>query len=259
VTEPDDTYTAKVIEEALLAAAAVAERVYEMAPGVSTGMEGTFRDLAEAVFRWTEGLDLQQELADEGARAGAVADVADPTYAASYAVTVHQVLTAARAVQEAAAREPDILPASAAPLLDRLGSAVREWERQPDAAARWWEEGGRPALIHPVGAPPPTPDPPATSPPSARRSSGSPPWDLFHPAAAGPGDDAGSAARADRPVASRSRPDDAPLWEPDRPDGVRAAKPLTDDDRRRRDQLNREGAERTAQERERQRGAHSSQ
>ena len=259
MTEPDDTYSAAVIEEALLAAAAVAERVYEVAPGISTGMEGAFRGLAEAVFRWTEGLDLQQELADEGARAGAVADLADPTYAASYAVTVHQVLTAARAVQEATALEPDSLPASAVPLLDRLGSAVGEWERQPDAAARWWEEGGRPALIHPVGAPPPTPDPPSTTPPSARRSSGSPPWDLFHPAAAGPGDDSGSAARADRPVASRPRPDDAPLWEPDRPHGVRAAKPLTDDERRRRDQLNREGAERTAQERERQRGAHSSQ
>jgi hypothetical protein len=259
VTEPDDTYSAAVIEEALLAAATVAERVYEMTPGISTETEGAFRHLADAVFRWTEGLDLQQELADEGARAGAVADLADPTYAASYAVTVHQVLTAARAVQEATAREPDSLPASAVPLLDRLGSAVREWERQPDAAARWWEEGGRPALIHPVGAPPPTPDPPSTSPPSARRSSGSPPWDLFHPAAAEPGDDSGSATRAGRPVASHSRPDDAPLWEPARPNGVRAAKPLTDDERRRRDQLNREGAERTAQERERQRGAHSSQ
>jgi hypothetical protein len=259
VTEPDDTYSAAVVEEALLAAAAVSERVFEMAPGISTGTEAAFRDLAEAVFRWTEGLDLQQELADEGARAGAVADLADPTYAASYAVTVHQVLTAARAVQEATALEPDSLPASAVPLLDRLGSAVGEWERQPDAAARWWEEGGRPALIHPVGAPPPTPDPPFTTPPSARRSSGSPPWDLFHPAAAGPRDDPGSAARADRPVASRPRPDGAPLWEPDRPHGVRAAKPLTDDERRRRDHLNREGAERLVQERERQRGASTSQ
>ena len=259
MTEPHDTYSAAVIEEALLAAAAVAERVYEVAPDISPAMEGAFRGLAEAVFQWTEGLDLQQELADEGARAGAVADLADPTYAASYAVTVHQVLTAARAVQEATALEPDSLPASAVPLLGRLGSAVGDWERQPDAAAHWWEEGGRPALIHPVGAPPPTPDPPSATPPSARRSSGSPPWDLFHPAAAGPGDDSGSAARADRPVASRSRPDDAPLWQSDRPHGVRAAKPLTDDERRRRDQLNREGAERTAQERERQRGASSSQ
>ena len=164
MTEPDDTYSAEVIEEALLAAAAVAERVYEVAPGIPPEMEGAFRGLAEAVFRWTEGLDLQYELTDEGARAGAVADLTDPTYAASYAVTVHQVLTAARAVQEATAREPDSLPASAVPLLDRLGSAVQEWERQPDAAARWWEEGGRPALIHPVGAPPPTPDPPSTSP-----------------------------------------------------------------------------------------------
>ena len=60
-------------------------------------------------------------------------------------------------------------------------------------------------------------------------------------------------------MASRPRPDAAPLWEPDLPQGVRAAKPLTDDERRRRDQLNREGAEWTAQERERQRGAHSSQ
>jgi hypothetical protein len=152
VTEPDDTYSAAVIEEALLAAATVAERVYEVAPDISPAMEGAFRGLAESVFRWTEGLDLQQELADEGARAGAVADLADPTYATSYAVTVHQVLTVARAVQEATAREPDSLPASAVPLLDRLGSAVGEWERQPDAAARWWEEGGRPALIHPVGA-----------------------------------------------------------------------------------------------------------
>jgi len=157
VTEPDDTYTATVIEEALLAAAAVSERVYEVAPGIPTEIEGAFRGLAEAVFRWTEGLDLQQELTDEGARAGAVADLADPTYAASYAVTVHQVLTAARAVQEATAREPDSLPASAVPLLDRLGSAVGEWQRQPDAAARWWEEGGRPALIHPMGAQPPIP------------------------------------------------------------------------------------------------------
>jgi hypothetical protein len=214
---------------------------------------------SQVVFRWTEGRDLQQELADEGARAGAVADLADPTYAASYAVTVHEALIAARAVQEATAREPDSLPASAVPLLDRLGSAVGEWQRQPDAAARWWEEGGRPALIHPAGAPPPTPDPPSTTPPSARRSSGSPPWDLFHPAAAGPGDDSGSAARADRPVASRPRPDAAPLWEPDLPQGVRAAKPLTDDERRRRDQLNREGAERSAQERERERGPRSSQ
>jgi hypothetical protein len=222
-------------------------------------MEGTFRDLAEAVFRWTEGLDLQHELADEGARAGAVADLADSTYAASYAVTVHEVLTAARAVQEATALEPEILPASAAPLLDRLGSAVREWERQPDAAARWWEEGGRPVLVRAVGAPPPTPDPTPTTPPSAPRSSGSPPWDLFHSAAAGPSGDSGSTARADRSVASHARPDGAPLWEPNRPHGVRAAKPLTDDERRRRDQLNREGAERTAQERERQRGAHSSQ
>ena len=259
MTEPDDTYSAAVIEEALLAAAAVAERVYEVAPDISPAMEGAFRGLAEAVFRWTEGLDFQQELADEGARAGAVADLADPTYAASYAVTVHQVLTAARAVQEATALEPDSLPASAVPLLDRLGSAVGEWERQPDAAARWWEEGGRPALIHPLGAPPPTPDPPSTTPLSARRSSGSPPWDLFHPAAAGPGDDSGSAARAGRPVASHPRPNDAPLWEPDRPHGVKAAKPLTDDERRRRDQLNREGAEPTAHERARQRGAHSSQ
>jgi hypothetical protein len=259
VTEPDDTYSAALVEEALLAAAAVAERVYEVAPDISPAMEGAFRGLAEAIFQWTEGLDLQQELADEGARAGAVADLADPTYAASYAVTVHQVLTAARAVQEATALEPDSLPASAVPLLDRLGSAVGEWERQPDAAARWWEEGGRPALIHPVGAPPPTPDPPSATPPSARRSSGSPPWDLFHPAAAGLGDDPGSAARADRRVASHPRPDGAPLWEPDRPHGVRAAKPLTNEERRRRDQLNREGAERTARERERQRGAHSSQ
>jgi hypothetical protein len=160
VTEPDDTYSAAVVEEALLAAATVAERVYEMTPGISTETEGAFRHLADAVFRWTEGLDLQQELADEGARAGAVADLADPTYAASYAVTVHQVLTAARAVQEATAREPDSLPASAVPLLDRLGSAVGEWQRQPDAAARWWEEGGRPALLHPVGAPPQPPIPP---------------------------------------------------------------------------------------------------
>jgi hypothetical protein len=236
VTEPDDTYTAAVIEEALLAAAAVSERVFEMAPGISTG--------TEAVFRWTEGRDLQQELADEGARAGAVADLADPTYAASYAVAVHQVLTAARAVQGATAREPNSLPASAVPLLDRLGSAVGEWERQPDVAARWWQEGGRPARLHPVGAP---------------RSSGSPPWDLFHPAAAGPGNDSGSAARADRPVASRPRPDNAPLWEPDRPHAVRASKPPTDDERRRRDQLNREGAERMARERERQPGARSSQ
>jgi hypothetical protein len=75
VTEPDDTYTAAAIEEALLAAAAVAERVYDVAPGISTGTEGAFRDLAEAVFRWTEGRDLQQGLADVGARAGAVADL----------------------------------------------------------------------------------------------------------------------------------------------------------------------------------------
>jgi hypothetical protein len=259
VTEPDDTYSAAVIEEALLAAAAVAERVYEVAPDISPAMEGASHGLAEAVFQWTEGLDLQQELADEGARAGAVADLADPTYAASYAITVHQVLTAARAVQEATAREPNSLPASAVPLLDRLGSAVGDWERQPDAAARWWEEGGRPALLHPVGAPPPAPDPPSTTPPSARQSAGSPPWDLFRPVAAGPGDDSGSAARGDRALASRSHPEETPLWEPNRPHGVKAAKPLTDDERRRRDQLNREGAERTAQERERQRGTHSSQ
>ena len=210
MTEPDDTYSAAVIEEALLAAAAVAERVYEMAPDISPAMEGAFRGLAEAVFQWTEGLDLQQELADEGARAGAVADLADPTYAASYAVTVHQVLTAARAVQEATAREPNSLPASAVPLLDRLGSAVGKWERQPDAAARWWEEGGRPALLHPVGAPPPAPDPPSTTPPSVRTSSGSPPWDLFRPAATGPGDDFGErgarGSTGGQPSSARRRP-----------------------------------------------------
>jgi hypothetical protein len=89
LTEPGDTYTVAVIEEALLAAAAVSERVYEVAPDIPAGMEGAFPDLAEAVFRWTEGRDFQQELADEGARAGAVADLADPTYAASCAVTVH--------------------------------------------------------------------------------------------------------------------------------------------------------------------------
>ena len=78
------------------------------------------------MFRWTAGRNLQQELADEGARAGAVADLADPTYAASYAVTVHQVLAAARVVHQLSAGELNSLLASAVPVLGRLGSGVDE-------------------------------------------------------------------------------------------------------------------------------------
>ena len=218
-------------------------------------MEGAFRGLAEAVFRWTEGLDLQQELADEGARAGAVADLADRTRA-SYAVTVHQVLTAARAVQ---ARPRSSRTACGTTPRFSTGSAPRPGVGEATyAAARWWQEAAvlRSYILW-------EPRPQSRIPPPLRRRVPGGARALTLGSLPPPGRWArrqlGDAARADRPVARHPRPDDAPLWEPDRPHGVRAAKPLTDDERRRRDQLNREGAERTAQERERQRGPRSSQ
>jgi hypothetical protein len=55
--------------------------------------------------------------------------------------------------------------------------------------------------------------------------------------------------RPDRP-----RPQDAPIWQGDRPQGVRAPKPTDDEEHRRRDQLTREAAEQARQQAERQRG-----
>jgi len=239
---PEDPYTAPVIETALLAAAAVSERAYELTPGIPTDLDSALRGLVEATYEWTEGLDLQRELDAGGARAGAVANLADPTYAASYAVRVHSVLTAARAVREAVAQHPHALPASAEPLLGRLGSALTEWEQLPVAAARWREEGGRPALVL---SPPTPPEPPETPTPLARPAIRSPSGDDLPPPAGPPRegrDGAGAAARMPRSPIARPLPADVPLWRPDRPQGATAPR-STESEPSRRDRVAREAAD----------------
>jgi hypothetical protein len=170
-----ETYTDEWTDEVLVAAAKVSDRALELTPRLSPQLEAAFKGLAEAVYQWTEQLDLLDELEGEGVRAGSVADAEEVRTGLTYSASVERVLAAAEALCHRVLLEEElVVPAislsdHASPpsreLLHDLENAFRWWERRADVAAEQWEEGMRPALVRSAAsAPPPTPDPPQLPP-----------------------------------------------------------------------------------------------
>lgn len=166
-----ETYTDPATTAILLAAEDIHEQVYELDRRVSPPLHAVFQGLAEAVYHWHESQELQDENEREGIRAGAVADLADPTFAANYAASVHRVVVAAEAVRAAvgADESPAVAP-EAVPLLRSLEVALDRWQEQPELAASWRQQGARPVVLLQAQVSPPTPDPPETPPPGVRTS-----------------------------------------------------------------------------------------
>ncbi len=161
VADPRETYTDPHIADILDAAEAIAERVYEVHPSVPPPLQAACKALAESVYEWHESLDLQQELAGEGVRAGAVSDLGDSTYATSYAANVQRVLAASDHLHVMTSRGSDAaLPPSAEPLMEALGQALTQWDRQTLLASGWQREGGRPEVLRSGACSTPSPDRP---------------------------------------------------------------------------------------------------
>ena len=82
-----ETYADPATTSVLLAAEEIHEQLYELDRRISPPLQEVFQGLAEAVYQWHECRELQDENEREGIRAGAVADPADPTFAANYAAS----------------------------------------------------------------------------------------------------------------------------------------------------------------------------
>jgi hypothetical protein len=168
---PRETYADPATAAVLLAAEEIHEQVYELDSRVAPPLQAVFQGLTEAVYQWHEARELQDENESEGIRAGAVADLGDPSFAVNYAASVHRVIAAAEAVRAAvAADEAPAVSADGLPLLRALATALDRWEQQPQLAASWRQHGARPVLLHGVRAEVPSPDPPETPPPTVRPS-----------------------------------------------------------------------------------------
>ena len=137
LTVARETYADPATTAVLLAAEEIHEQVYELDRRVSPPLQAVFQGLAEAVFQWHESQELQDENEREGIRAGAVADLADPTFAANYAASVHRVIVAAEAVRAAVAADERTcrLPPGGAPAQElsswlwTAGRSSRSWRR----------------------------------------------------------------------------------------------------------------------------------
>jgi hypothetical protein len=257
VADPRESYTDPRIADILNASEAIAERVYEVNPSVPPHLQAACRAVAEAVYEWHERLDLQDELAGEGVRAGAVSDLGDSTYAASYAATVQRVLQASDQLHRMTIRESEGgLPYSADPLIEGLGKALTQWDRQTVLASSWQREGGRPEVLRSTSASTPPPDPPDAPPPGSGRSAASEdssPEETSRPleSALVGGNDGDTAARAAPGVASGAAADavgsagtraDATPPLPDE-----GARPLRDEGERRQRDRAREAAQHARQ------------
>ena len=255
MADPRETYTDPHIADILDAAQAITERVYEVHPSVPPPLQSACQALADAVYQWHESLDLQHELVGEGVRAGAVSDLGDATYATSYAANVQRVLAASDQLHVMASRGGDAgLPASADPLIEALGQALTQWDRQTLLASSWQREGGRPLVLHPRVVSishPPDDRPPGARRPAGAQGSSSDEASQHHDLALAGGDDPHTAARAATGAAAA-----APVGGDGRPSPDPVAPPLAagpsgerDQDRRRRERA------RQAAQHARQRGA----
>lgn len=221
MAEARETYTDPITDSVLRAAEALSQGVYELDPTVPPPLQAACRGLADAVYDWHESLDLQDELAGEGVRAGVVVDPTDPAYAMTYAASVERVLSAALVVRSSALGEPRVedarpvnadaegFPESGRPLLRDLDEAVEGWGGRPDVAAQWRERGLR-SLWLDFPAASLKPDPPEAPPPGARATSKSTPVsaDVGAPRPGSPSgsDDGGDTAARLAPEASQPAP-----------------------------------------------------
>lgn len=209
-----ETYADPATTAVLLAAEQIHEQVYEMDRRVSPPLQAVFLGLAEAVYQWHESQEVQDENESEGIRAGAVADLADPTFAANYAASVHGVIAAAEAVRAAVAAdgEPAVSP-QAAPMLRSLELALDRWQEQAELAATWRDQGARPSVLQQQAGsrmpePPETP-PPGVRPPTDTETEGD--WPRHLSMATEGGDDGDSAAR----LITDDEDEEEPQWESD--------------------------------------------